>query len=243
MGGFEQIDVTSAAFARRFAALLYSHRTRTRQYLWRLSRHSDGQFSVEDLQEFESGHRRLDEPTVEALLDLYGAVVDELIPRRVPLEIFPTGILVANGVEVEFDPMDPMALLESYLQLVRQLRDQLDRKVIEVRREDVEILGDHLDTAGSWVVTQLAQLMGANERERRAMAAMFIAGASVISVSTPPKRTPTPVTNLADVAREEPHEHPSRYHVVIPDRGDEPGTVTVLADWQRDSRGDGSQRR
>ena len=238
MSGYDDIDITGAGFARRFASLLAAHRVRNKQYLWRLSRHSDGRFSVEDLQEIEAGRAGLDEETVQLLTELYGVTIEALLPPRVRLQISPIGTIAANGVEMTFDPDDTEAMLSAYLDLVRKMRDQLDRTVIELRREDVEVLADHLDDAGSSVVLQLARLMGANERERRAMAAMFIAGASVISVSTP--RRPgsgTDVVTMEPGSKQDPgRNHPARYHVVIPERDPEVGSVTVLADWQRGNR-------
>jgi hypothetical protein len=240
VSGYDDIDITGAGFARRFASLLAAHRVRNKQYLWRLSRHSDGRFSVEDLQEIEAGRSVLDSDTVQAITELYGVTIESLLPPRVRLQISPTGTIGANGVEMTFDPDDQVAMLSAYLDLVRKMRDQLDRTVIELRREDVEVLADHLDDAGSSVVLQLARLMGANERERRAMAAMFIAGASVISVSTP-KRQPASgngeVVPLEPGTKQDPgRNHPARFHVVIPERDPEVGSVTVLADWQRGGR-------
>lgn len=237
---YDDIDITTPAFAQRFASLLTNHRVRNKQYLWRLSRHSDGRFSVEDLQELEAGRLPLDEDIVDAITELYGATIESLLPPRVRLQISPLGTIAANGVEMPFDPSDTTAMLAAYLDLVRKLRDQQDRTVIELRREDVEVLADHLQDAGSSVVQQLARLMGANERERRAMAAMFIAGASVIAVSTP-RRTKRNEDG-ADVVALDPNARPERsrqhgeYHVVIPERDPEVGSVTVLADWQRGTR-------
>ena len=240
MSGYDDIDITSVAFAHRFAALLINHRVRNKQYLWRLSRHSDGRFSVEDLQELEAGRLPLDEDIVDAITELYGATIESLLPPRVRLQISPLGTISANGVELTFDPGDASAMLAAYLELVRKLRDQLDRTVIELRREDVEVLADHLQDAGSSVVQQLAKLMGANERERRALAAMFIAGASVISVSTPRRSKAARNSDGADVVTLEPDHRaertPSRYHMVIPERDAEVGSVTVLAEWQRGPR-------
>jgi hypothetical protein len=244
VSGYDDIDITSVAFTRRLAALLTSHRLRNRQYIWRLSRHSDGRFSIDDLRDIEAGRFPLDEATVRAVTELYGATIESLVPPRVRLQITMDGTIGANGVEMTFDPRDQTSMLRAYLDLVRKLRDKLDAKVIELRREDVEVLADHVQEAGSAVVTELAVLMGANERERRAMSAMFIAGASVISVSTPPKRSaasgsrrPGQVEPDDEVGR----NHPTRYHLEIPERPEhENGTVTVLADWQRGGNGNGN---
>lgn len=240
MSGFEDIDITSAAFARRFAALLINHRTRNKQYLWRLSRRSEGRFTVEVLQEIEAGKAELDEALVDAITTLYGATIESLLPPRVRLQIDPAGTIGTNGVELTFDPDHLSSMLSAYLTLVRKVRDQLDRTVIELRREDVEVLADHIQDAGSSIVLQLARLMGANERERRAMAAMFIAGANVISVSTT-RREGTPsddaqVVTLDPTRTETNRANGARYHVVIPDRDPEIGSVTVLADWHRGTR-------
>ena len=158
--GFDEIDITSAVFIRRFAALLSTHRQRTKQYIWRLSRRSDGRYSVEDLQDIEAGLWPVDEDDIHALLELYGTDLDSLLPPRVRLHIDPTGKVAANGTEKPFDPTQPMGLLSAYLELVRTLRDQLDRTVIELRREDVEVLADHLEDLGSSVVLQLAPADG-----------------------------------------------------------------------------------
>lgn len=235
MGGYDEIDILSASFARRLGALLSSHRQRTRQYLWRLSRRTQGALTVDDLTAIEAGDVPIDEDLLDTLTELYGVQLDALLPPRVRLAVSPLGTITANGVDLSFDPSDDESMLEAYLQLVRTLRDQLDRKVIELRREDMEVLADHLMQPGSWVVSELARLMGANERERRAMEAMFIAGANVISVSTPKERTPRTVTKLGAGAAARQAGHPTRYHVEIPERRRERGTVTVLADWRHTS--------
>ncbi len=232
VGGYDEIDITSAGFARRFGAVLTSHRTRTRLYLWRLARHSAGQLTVDDLTAIEAGEVPLDRELVDLLSRLYGVDLETLLPPRVRLAVSPLGVVSANGVEISFDPADDDAMLAAYLQLVRTMRDQLDRKVIELRREDVDVLADHVMQPGSWIVGELARLMGANERERRAMEAMFIAGANVISVSTPKERTPVPATKLGSGQGNRSNGHPTRYHVEIPERRRGDGTVTVLADWR-----------
>lgn len=232
MGGYDDIDISSASFARRLGALLASHRQRSKQYLWRLSRRSQGALSVDDLTAIEAGDVPIDEDLLDTLTELYGVRLDALLPPRVRLAVSPLGTISANGVDISFDPSNDDSMLEAYLQLVRTLRDQLDRKVIELRREDMDVLADHLMLPGSWIVTELARLMGANERERRAMEAMFIAGASVISVSTPKERTPTTATKLGAGAAARQAGHPTRYHVEIPERRTTSGTVTVLADWR-----------
>lgn len=112
--------------------------------------------------------------------------VDIVDPPRRDLDIDPgTGLLAAGGTTATFAPDDPDALLESYLRLVRRLRDQQRADEVSLRRDEVERLAAHLGTSGETVLERLGTLMGATKAQRRMMAGLFLAGAMVITVAVP----------------------------------------------------------
>lgn len=112
-------------------------------------------------------------------------VTSERLPRS-DLDIDPrAGSIAAGGATVSFTPDDPDALLESYLRLVRRLRDQQRADEVSLRRDEVERLAAHLGTSGESVLERLGTLMGATKAQRRVMAGLFLAGAMVITVAVP----------------------------------------------------------
>lgn len=180
------IDITSDAFARRLGNLLAHRRTGSKLSLRHMARSSNKHFTRRDLRRYEAGEQTLDAVTAAALASLYKVDLATILPTRTDLEIDRGGgILRTGGVDATFEPGDPDSILETYLRLVRRLRNQERDEVISLRREDVEGLAAFLGRPGETVIEQLGALMGATKTQRRLMAGMFITGAMVITVAAP----------------------------------------------------------
>lgn len=83
---------------------------------------------------------------------------------------------------VDFDPLDATSLLEAYLRLVRRARRQQSAPDVTLRRDDIEIIAEHLASTPEVVIDRLASLMGATRAQRVAMASLFASGAMVIGL-------------------------------------------------------------
>lgn len=175
------VDMHSEAFARRLANLMVATRRQRRLSIGAMARRSEGRFSRRDLKACEAGVRRLDEPTVLQLSGLYGCEISEILPSRLPIAVG-AGHLTAGGVSVPFDLLNSTSLLEAYLRLVRSLRRQKSSPTVELRRDDIEILAEHLHESGEAIVERLGALMGATRGQRTAMAGLFATGAVVIGL-------------------------------------------------------------
>jgi hypothetical protein len=99
--------------------------------------------------------------------------------HRTPL-VITAGALVAGPVNASFREGDPESLLHSYLVLVRQLRGQQRAPSITLRSADIRALAGHLGSTEDRVLDDLLGRMGATRAQRRALAAMFAAGALTI---------------------------------------------------------------
>ncbi|MEX2628227.1 MAG: helix-turn-helix transcriptional regulator [Ilumatobacteraceae bacterium] len=184
--GTATIDITGPAFARRFANLLTDRRASAKRSLGAMARRSDKHFSRRALRRYEAGEAPLDMVTVSALASLYEVDIDAIVPLRTEIDIDGGGgVIAAGGVTARFAPGDPDSLLETYLRLVRRLRDQERAEEVSLRREDIERLAAHLSTSGESVVERLGALMGATKAQRRVMAGLFLTGAMVITVAVP----------------------------------------------------------
>jgi len=189
MGSSETIDIKSDAFARRLANLLRDRRETSGATVRELAKASDRAFNPKFLRAVEDVRAELDEQTVCELAALYGAELADILPSRLPLRIETAGssttggVISTSGISAEFDPRSRDSLLTSYLFLVRQLRAQEREPIIDLRREDVEVIAEYLHEPGPTVLERLSTLMGATQLQRRAMAGMFIAGAIVIGLA------------------------------------------------------------
>lgn len=177
------VDIHSEAFARRLANLLAERRRQRGTTLRKLARASGRAFSAQDLRAFEEARAEIDAARLGAVVDLYGADVEAIMADRLPLEVRPVGVLVTGGIAQSFTPGDETSLLMSYLRLVRQLRSAERAPSIDLRREDVEVLAEHLGQPGESIVDRLGALMGATVAQRRAMAGLFVSGALVIGLA------------------------------------------------------------
>ena len=94
------------------------------------------------------------------------------------------GCVIDIGVDsTYFAPGDPDALLRSYLLMVRRTRDQRRAVSITLRREDIEVIAEHLDQTAERVLDRLADLMGSTRAQRAAMLALLATGAMLIAVA------------------------------------------------------------
>lgn len=176
------IAFASEAFAKRLANLLSDQRDLSGRSVRALARSSGGRFTAKELRAIEAGESPLSEPLAVDLSALYGVDLGEIVQERLPLVIRPHGVVSTGGVSASFTPHDSTSLLVSYLRLVRRLRNAEEVPSITLRRDDVESLAAYLDLPGERVIERLAGLMGATRVQRRAMVAMFVAGAVVIGL-------------------------------------------------------------
>lgn len=180
------VDIHSEAFARRLANLLAERRRQRGTTLRKLARTSRRALSspAQELQGVRGGFTAtIDAERLDAVVELYGADIDLIMAARLPLEVRPMGVLVTGGIAQSFTPGDETSLLMTYLKLVRQLRSAERAPSIELRREDVEVLAEHLHVLGESIVDRLGALMGATVAQRRAMAGLFVSGALVIGLA------------------------------------------------------------
>lgn len=181
MAAFESIDITSEAFRLRLANLLVATRTRQGLGVAQVAKLSDGRFARRDLRAFEAGERTLDETTVDELAALYRCDLGEILPLRLPVVISANRVS-AGGVHQDFDPSDSQALLTAYLSLVRTLRRERRTPVVDLRRDDIEVLSGFLQAPREDVVHQLATLMHATQTKRTAMIGVLATGAAVVGL-------------------------------------------------------------
>lgn len=120
---------------------------------------------------------------IARLAAMYELEPDTLVPPRLPLEIRPFGVVATNGVAMSFTPGDDTSLLASYLRLIRSVRNQEKPPVIELRRDDIDVLAAFLGWDGEHVVARLGALMGVTNVQRRALVATFAGGSPVVSLT------------------------------------------------------------
>ena len=176
------IDITDAEFARRLARLLIAARESQNLSTGQLARASDGEFTRARLVELEAAESVITADVVESVAMLYMADLGEILPTRVPVVIRGRTIS-AGGLRQRFDPHDDSSLLESYLLLVRALRQQKSAPDVALRRDDIEVLGSYLRQPAHVVLRDLASLMGATRKERTTMLGLFGNGAVVIGLA------------------------------------------------------------
>ena len=181
MAAFESIDITSPAFQLRLANLLVATRTRRGQGVGGVAKASEGRFTKRQLKAFEAGETPLDEATIDELATLYQCDLGAILPLRLPVVISANRVS-AGGVHEEYDSADPKALLAAYLSLVRTLRRQKRAPVVDLRRDDVEVLAGFMQAPRETVVHELATLMHATQTKRTAMVSVLATGAVVVGL-------------------------------------------------------------
>ncbi len=191
-GGIEVLGLAHPAMTRRLANLLMARRAETGQRLYFLARASGGRWSRTELVEIEAGRRSLDPQAMVDVAELYGADLSLILPRRLPLTV--TGdSLSTGGVTTFYRCGDRESLLWGYLSLVRQLRQSSTSPILELRRSDIEALATFLHDSPAAVVDQLARMVGANRRQRNALAALLTTGVGVLTVGVMSLSSPTTV--------------------------------------------------
>jgi transcriptional regulator with XRE-family HTH domain len=120
---------------------------------------------------------------IAQLARMYELEPDTLVPPRLPLEIRPFGVVATNGVAMSFTPGDDTSLLAGYLRLIRSVRNQEKPPVIELRRDDIDVLAAFLGWDGENVVARLGALMGVTNVQRRALVASFSSGSPIVSLT------------------------------------------------------------
>jgi hypothetical protein len=189
------IDLASVAFARRLANLLTVSREQSGLSRRVLARRSGGRFTARDLKAAEEAKRVYGPTTIGELAVLYEVDLSVLLPERLPLTIDPAGIVGTGGIEIRFDPADPDGMLSAYLRLVRALRRQQKAKVIDLRRDDVELLAVSLGLSGLDVVERLGTLMGSTRAQRGVMRALLTAGAKVVGLASSSSTASAPASS------------------------------------------------
>jgi len=181
MPATDTVDVTAPAFALRLANLLVHTRTRNGLSVAALAKSSDGRFTRHDLKEFERAGRSLTEDVIDELAQLYRCDLGVILPLRLPV-VVTSNRVIAGGVHEEYQPDDPDSLLTAYLTLVRTLRRQKKAPVVDLRRDDVEVLAGFLRESHENVVHRLASLMHATQAKRTAMVGVLATGAAVVGL-------------------------------------------------------------
>jgi hypothetical protein len=181
MPSTETVDVTTPAFALRLANLLVHTRTRNGLTVAALAKASGGKFAKHDLKEFERAGRALTEDVIDELAQLYRCDLGAILPLRLSV-VVTSNRVIAGGVHEDYQPDDPDSLLTAYLTLVRTLRRQKKAPVVDLRRDDVEVLAGFLRESHETVVHRLASLMHATQAKRTAMVGVLASGAAVIGL-------------------------------------------------------------
>ena len=231
MPSTETVDVTTPAFALRLANLLVHTRTRNGLSVAAMAKASGGRFSRHDLKEFERAGRTLDEDTIDDLAQLYRCDLGVILPLRLPVVVTANRV-IAGGVHEEYQADDPDSMLTAYLTLVRTLRRQKKAPVVDLRRDDIEVLAGFLRESHESVVHRLANLMHATQAKRTAMVGVLATGAAVVGLvgsamaldatdATPV--TTDPVVTLDNAPDTVPVTDPSTTAVVVTD----PATTTT----------------
>jgi hypothetical protein len=175
------VDMTTATFAARLAAILRAARDDQERSLRSLSWASRGSFRIGVLRDVEAGKADLRGVDLAALAALYRIDLSELLQERAPIRAdLAAGTIATGGLVRTFAPGDRDALLVAYVRLVRDLRDLHTAPSIALRRDDVEVLAASLSTDAPEVLERLGRLMSATAIRRRSAVAMFLAGAALI---------------------------------------------------------------
>lgn len=181
MAASESIDIASHEFALRLANLLISTRARDGRGVGHIARASNGRFSKDDLKAFEHARGEVDEGALDELVQLYRCDLGEILPMRLPV-VVGSATISAGGVHQAFESTEGDALLAAYLMLVRTLRHEKKAPVVDLRRDDIEVLAGYLHEPSESIVHRLATLMYATQTKRTAMVGVFAAGAAVIGL-------------------------------------------------------------
>lgn len=181
MPATDTVDVTAPAFALRLANLLVHTRTRNGLSVAAMAKASGTRFTRHDLKEFERAGRDLTEDVIDELAQLYRCDLGVILPLRLPV-VVTSNRVIAGGVHEDYQADDPESLLTAYLTLVRTLRRQKKAPVVDLRRDDIEVLAGFLRESHENVVHRLANLMHATQAKRTAMVGVLATGAAVVGL-------------------------------------------------------------
>lgn len=176
-----QIDITGSAFAARLADLLRATRAAQHQRLGRMARRSAGRFEKHDLHAYEHGLRTIDDELLDELVQLYGCDLGAIMPARLPVEVTPLAVSV-GGIHHDYTGTGDDAVLNAYLSVVHTLRHRRHTALLDLRRDDLEVLAGYLHTSRESVLHRLATLINASPRKRAAMAGVLASGAAVVGL-------------------------------------------------------------
>ncbi len=180
--GIELLGLEHPAMIRRLANLLVARRMATGERRVFLARSSRGRWSRQNLIDIEGGRLHLEPAAMVEIAHLYGADLSLILPRRLPLLVEADSVQT-GGVTTFYRPGDRQSLLTGYLSLVRQLRQNPISPTIELRRDDIEAIAAYVGEPAATVVDNLAVMLGANQRQRKALAAMLTTGVGVVTLS------------------------------------------------------------
>lgn len=93
------------------------------------------------------------------------------------------GVIDIGVDSARFVPGDVDSLLRNYLMMVRRTRHQRRAVSITLRRDDVDVIADHVGQTAAAVLERMADLMGSTRTQRAAMLTLFATGAMLIAVS------------------------------------------------------------
>ncbi len=230
--GMELLGLEHPAMVRRLANLLVARRLATGERRVFLARSTHGRWSRQNLIDIEAGRVHLEPAAMVEVAHLYGADLSVILPRRLPL-LVDVDSLQTGGVTTFYRPGDRQSLLTGYLSLIRQLRQNPISPTIELRRDDIEAIAAFVAEPPARVVDDLAVLLGANQRQRKALAALLTTGVGVVTLSA----LSISAAHLAAGRGEEAAAMPfKRSHDLRPD-GD-----SSLADTERIDTGPGVDR-
>jgi hypothetical protein len=181
MAASESVDISSRAFALRLGNLLVATRTRDGLGVGAVARASAGRYSKHDLKAFERAEHTIDEATLDDLALLYRCDLGVILPLRLPV-VVSSNRVSAGGVHQEFESSSGDAVLAAYLTLVRTLRHQKKSPVVDLRRDDIEVLAGFLAQPSQNVIERLGLLMHATQTKRTAMIGVFATGAAVVGL-------------------------------------------------------------
>jgi hypothetical protein len=170
-----------ASFARSMGLTLRDAR-RVRQM--RRRHLADPSITASQLKAAERGELELSRPILTELSSRYGVDLGAFFGEREPLEIEATLVSIGDDSE-PCVANSPSSALEAYLNLLDRVRSDNTGAPGEprpLRRDDIQVLADHLAIPCTTVISEIAALMDAKRAETRAMVELYLAGASVVGL-------------------------------------------------------------
>ena len=156
----------------------------------------------------ERGWETVTEPTLATLLDAYGTTIDRLVPAQTPIAISGTVLVTGGAVQVAASSARD-DVLRSYLELIRDARDQDRLATFSLRSSDLHTLSTILESDEAVLAARVATLLACDEHEARSFAkillqrvaapalgiAIGVSGAAATSSDARTTATPSSTTN------------------------------------------------